>query len=128
MILLILGMRVAAEARARELEKTVKKAGADAQKATLQAERAEKTHEANIERTERAERAAAQQSAAHGTGQGVYGKGFGEGDWLSLIKSGMAGDFVPAIERVDRVVRMDASTSAAMIGSWLRPKLVRLGF
>lgn len=57
MTLLILGERVATEARARELEKTVKKAAADAQKATQQAEklaeRAVKTHEANIKRTER---------------------------------------------------------------------------
>jgi hypothetical protein len=62
-ILLILGVRVAAEARARELEKKAEKAEAGARKATLQAERAEKTHEANIERTERA---AAQQLVAAG--------------------------------------------------------------
>jgi hypothetical protein len=62
-ILLILGERDAAEARARELEKTLKKAEAGARKATLQAERAAKTHEANIERTERS---AAQQLAASG--------------------------------------------------------------
>jgi hypothetical protein len=62
-ILLVLGARVAAEARALDLEKTAKKAEAGVQKATLQAERAEKTHEAAIERTQRA---AAQQLAACG--------------------------------------------------------------
>jgi antitoxin component HigA of HigAB toxin-antitoxin module len=62
---------------------------------------------------------------AYGTGQCVYGKGFGEGDWLSMIESEMAGEFVPSIQRVDRGTRMDASTSAAMIGNWLRPKLVK---
>ena len=63
MILLVLGARVAAEARALELEKALKKAEAGVQKATLEAERAEKTHEATLERTERA---AAQRSAATG--------------------------------------------------------------